>query len=84
MNLIRGFRRIIHILSIIVAICSFYIMGGIAFEFDFNSTQCLTIAIFSVPIGYCLTWLVYYLVKWLILGFADDKTKAEQNHKSDG
>ena len=29
-------------------------------------------------IGFCVIWIIYYLIKWLILGFADEKLTAKQ------
>jgi len=33
----------------------------------------------AAAIGFCVIWLIYYLIKWLILGFADEKITADQN-----
>jgi hypothetical protein len=40
---------------------------------------CVLAAIFIGPlVGFGTVWLVYYSIRWLVLGFVEDKPKEEQ------
>ena len=75
MNLRHGLRRITHILAVICAVVGFFVGGEIAQSLGSNLTGILVTAILGAPISYFLTWLIFYLVEWVVLGFHDSQDK---------
>jgi len=64
------------VLAVIGAVFSFFVGGEIAegnITADFVGQ--IALAFLSVPVGYCLVWLIYYLIEWLVLGFVEDEQK---------
>ena len=82
MNWKRGFRRITQVLAIIGAIVGFVGFGVLGDELGLNTIEKgLPFALLGVPVGYCLIWLIYYLVEWLVLGFCDDGQKSKEKER---
>jgi hypothetical protein len=80
MNWKRGFRRIIQVLALFGAIVGFVFFGILGEESLGLRTieKVLPFALLGVPIGYCLIWLIYYLIEWFVLGFAEDNPKSKE------
>ena len=83
MNWDRGFKRLTFLLSIVAAsfwpICAILDIpdegGTIADLLEFE----VLIIFISLSVGpFIIVWLIYYLLRWLVLGFKSEKKGCEK------
>jgi hypothetical protein len=84
LDLERAFRAIVFVLSSVGAFLGIWLLTGLTNEHIPRGTGDLVVVISLAGIGvagaagFAAVWLVYYLIRWFVLGFVADKPKDEQ------
>lgn len=71
MNYKQGFKRITWILSFLMSVLGFLICADV--NDDYNYDESLIIYSLWAISFFVLTWIVYFFLRWVILGFTANK-----------